>query len=171
MRKLLASGERPTIRRIAALAVAVLALAGCGTKGLEDKVTYVADDDPRMNAAIAKARSTVDVFIAALKSPGSSQSEFSVKMAFTAGGSTEHMWLSPVSFDGTNFLGTIANESERVLTVRMGESVTVAPAEISDWMFVDSGKLVGGETLRVLRDTLSPTERAEFDKSVPFVVE
>jgi hypothetical protein len=38
-------------------------------------------------------------------------------------------------------------------------------------MYIDDGKLVGGETLRVLRATLSPTERADFDKSVPFVVE
>ena len=38
----------------------------------------------------------------------------------------------------------------------------------SDWMYVDHGKLVGGYTLR---DRLSPSERPEFDRSVPFKVE
>lgn len=171
MQKLSTRGERPTIRTIAALAVTVLALAGCGTKAPTDKVTYVADDDPRMNAAIAKARSTVETFIAALNSPGASQSEFAVKLAFKDGAHIEHMWLSPVTVDGANFVGIVNNDPERVTNVKLGQRVTVATTEVSDWMYVDNGKLVGGETLRVLRDSLSPDERADFDKSVPFVVE
>ena len=55
--------------------------------------------------------------------------------------------------------------------VKNGDSEEVEPSKISDWMFVDEGKLVGGYTLRVLRDSMSPAERAEFDKSVDFVVE
>jgi len=46
-------------------------------------MTYVAPDDPRMNAAMAKARDTVNTFISALKSPKAGQSDFAVKMAFT----------------------------------------------------------------------------------------
>ena len=38
-------------------------------------------------------------------------------------------------------------------------------------MYVENRKLVGGYTLRVLRDAVTAAERAEFDKSVPFVVE
>src|SRR6187401_3000188 len=125
------------IRWIAAMAVVVLALAGCGTKGPVDKVTDVADDDPRMNAAIAKARSTVDGFIAALKSPEPNQSEFSVKVAFTDGRKIEHMWLSPVTYDGANFQGTVNNEPEMVKTVKLGQSVAVTPAEITDWMYIE----------------------------------
>jgi hypothetical protein len=37
-------------------------------------------------------------------------------------------------------------------------------------MYIDKGVLVGGYTIRVLRDTMSPTDRADFDKSVPFEV-
>jgi uncharacterized protein YegJ (DUF2314 family) len=58
------------------------------------------------------------------------------------------MWLTPVSFDGTTFHGTVNNEPEKVKTVRMGQKVTVAPSEISDWMYVENRKLVGGYTLR-----------------------
>jgi uncharacterized protein YegJ (DUF2314 family) len=38
-------------------------------------------------------------------------------------------------------------------------------------MFVENGKLVEGYTLRVLRDSMSASERADFDKSVPFKVD
>jgi uncharacterized protein YegJ (DUF2314 family) len=76
-----------------------------------------------------------------------------------------------VTYDGTNFQGTIDNEPEMVKNVKNGQRVTVAPAEISDWMYVENRKLVGGETVRALRASLSPAERANFDKSVDFVVE
>lgn len=157
----------------AIVASIVIVVVGCGTKEqpLEDKVTYVADDDTRMNAAIDKAHSTVDAFIAALKMPKPSQSAFAVKMPFTDGGKIEHIWLSPVTYDGSNFHGTVSNEPEDITTVKLGQEVSVSLSNISDWMYIEDDKLVGGETLRVLRDTLSPAERAEFDKSVPFVVD
>jgi uncharacterized protein YegJ (DUF2314 family) len=76
-----------------------------------------------------------------------------------------------VSFDGTTFHGTVNNEPEKVKTVRLGQKVTVAPSEISDWMYVENRKLVGGYTLRALRDAMSPAERADLDKGLPFVID
>jgi uncharacterized protein YegJ (DUF2314 family) len=125
-----------------------------------------------MAAAIDQARATVDTFIAALKSPKPGQSHFSIKMAFSDGSdNNEYMWLNPVSYDGKKFTGTVDNEPQTVKTVKLGQVVTVAPAEISDWMFLENGKLVGGQTMRVLRDTLTPSERADFDKNAPFIIE
>lgn len=158
-------------RWLGTVVMVALALAGCGKKHPADKVTYVADDDPRMNAAMEKARGSVKSFIGALKSPKAGQSAFSIKMGFTDGGNTEHIWLTPVTYDGSKFTGTVNNEPEKVKSVKMGQKVTVAPDKISDWMYIENRKLVGGETLRVLRDALTPAERADFDKSVPFVVE
>jgi uncharacterized protein YegJ (DUF2314 family) len=158
-------------RWLGTLAIISLAFAGCGKKQPADKVAYVADDDPRMNAAIDKARSTVKTFIAALQSPKAGQAAFTIKMAFTDGGNTEHMWLTPVAFDGTKFAGTVNNEPEYVKSVKLGQKVTVAPDKISDWMYIENRKLVGGETLRVLRTAMTPAERADFDKSVPFTID
>ncbi len=92
-------------------------------------------------------------------------------MAFRDGDKGEHMWLTPVTFDGLRFQGTVNNHSEIVSTVKLGDRVSVEPAKISDWMFVENGKLVGGYTLRVLRENLSAGERAEFDKGVPFKID
>jgi uncharacterized protein YegJ (DUF2314 family) len=94
-------------------------------------------NDPRMNAAIAKARATVQQFIDALKTPKPSYYGFSVKMAFTEGNATEHMWLMPISFDGTQFHGTVNNKPEKLTNVAVGQKVAVAPAEITDWMYID----------------------------------
>ena len=158
-------------RWLGIVAVVALALAGCSNKHPADKVMDVADDDPRMNAAMEKGQATVKTFVAAPKSPKGGQSAFSIKVAFTDGGKTEHMWLTQVTFDGSKFTGTVNNEPVKVKSVKMGQKVTVAPDKISDWMYIENGRLVGGETLRVLRAAMTPEERADFDKSVPFVVE
>src|SRR5438128_2111822 len=128
-------------RTLAIVAVLGLLVAGCGKKYPEDKVISVAGDDPRMNAAVEKARSTVSTFIAALKARKAGQSGFSVKMAFSDGKHTEHMWLTPVSYDGRTFHGTVNNEPKNVKGVNMGQKAEVEPSNISDWMYVENRKL------------------------------
>jgi uncharacterized protein YegJ (DUF2314 family) len=38
-------------------------------------------------------------------------------------------------------------------------------------LFFINGKLVGGFTIRVLRNQMSGDERKKFDESIPFVIE
>jgi uncharacterized protein YegJ (DUF2314 family) len=144
---------------------------GCGKSDAQDRTVPVSADDPQMNAAIRDARRTVAKFIAALKSPKSSQAGFSVKMRIDDGDAVEHFWLSQVSFEGTVFRGVIDNDPDTVTNVRLGDPERVKPSEISDWMYVDHGVLVGGYTIRALRARLPAAERAEFDRSLPFKIE
>ena len=137
----------------------------------EDKVVQVSATDAKMNAAIQKAKSTVNVFIASLQSPRPGQKDFCVKTPIKDVHGTEHMWLAPVTFDGKAFHGTINNDAETVTTVKLGDHITVGPSGISDWMFTENGKLVGGYTIRAMRDAMSSEERAAFDKDSPFKID
>jgi uncharacterized protein YegJ (DUF2314 family) len=158
-------------RWLATIAIIILSFVGCGKEQPLDKVIIVEPDDPRMNAAIEKARATVKTFIAALQSPKPGQSGFAIKVDFTDNEEKEYMWLQPVTFDGSNFTGVVDNVPQLVKSVKRGQKVTVAPHQISDWMYIDNGRLIGGETLRVIRDSLTPQERADFDKSLPFIID
>jgi uncharacterized protein YegJ (DUF2314 family) len=157
-------------RTLLCVVILILAVTGCGRKP-KDRVITVDSEDPRMNAAIEQARSTVGTFITALRAPKPTQLSFSVKMAITDGTHTEHMWLAPVSYDGKQFHGTLNNDPETVSNVKIGDKASIEPSKISDSMYVENGKLVGGYTIRVLRDGLPPGERTEFDRSVPFKIE
>jgi len=153
------------------LFVVSLVLVGCGKKDTSDPVVEFSDDDPKMNAAIAKAKSSVKSFITAIKSPKPGQSGFSVKVPFRDNGKTEHMWIQPVTYEGGKFNGVIANEAQMVQNVKIGQKVSISEKEISDWMYIDKRKLVGGETIRVMRDSLSAREKEEFDKGMPFTID
>jgi uncharacterized protein YegJ (DUF2314 family) len=134
-------------------------------------VTYVDDDDPQMKAAIEKARATLPDFVRALQSPKPSQRGFSIKTPITDGTHTEHMWLQPVTFDGKQYRGTVDNQPEKVTGVKLGSIRSIDPHQVTDWMYIDNGKLVGGYTIRVVREKLGPKERDDFDKNAPFVLD
>jgi uncharacterized protein YegJ (DUF2314 family) len=150
--------------------IAFLSLAGCGDR-VKDIVEVVKDDDPKMQAAIAKARSTVPEFIAALKAKIPGTDGFAVKVLFKDGDKGEHMWISRPTYVGGKFHGVIGNEPKFVRNVRLGQLYSVAPTEITDWMYVEKGKLVGGYTLRAIRDAKTPEERAAMDRELPFTID
>ena len=129
------------------------------------------ENDPKMNAAIAQARATIDQFVKALEAPAPSQSLFAIKAPLSDGTHVEHVWLNEVKIDGTSFRGVINNAPELVTGYKLGQPITIERGNVSDWMFVDAGRLRGGYTIRVLRDLMSPKERAESDRQMPFSID
>ncbi len=163
------------------LATFSLILAGCEREPRQpgdtvrryglSPVTSVAADDPKMKAAMERARSTVDQFVKAFTNPQPSQDNFSIKLPVQDGEFVEQIWMLPQKYENGKFFGTISNEPLDVTTVRFGDSVEVSEAEISDWMYVENQKLVGGYTLRAMRDSLPDDERRELDQTVPFTID
>jgi uncharacterized protein YegJ (DUF2314 family) len=167
------------LRPFAVLCVMV-ALAGCDSKKPEAEIvrregqpdySRVPDQDQEMEKAVQKARESVGTFIAALGAPTAQQTSFTVKKPFKDGDKVEHIWLSNPSFDGTKFSGRVDNEPVDVKNVKLGETALVAKDEISDWFYVDKGKLVGGYTIRVLYSKMSPEEKKDFDAHVGFKID
>ena len=160
--------------------IASLALAACDSKksssetirreGQPDYV-HVPDKDPEMDKAIQTARDSVDTFIAALKAPAAGQGNFTVKKPFKDGEQVEHIWLSNATFDGTQFSGRVDNEPVDVKNVKLGQTATAAKNEISDWFYIENGKLVGGYTIRALYSRMPPDEKKDFDAHAGFKLE
>jgi uncharacterized protein YegJ (DUF2314 family) len=155
-----------------------LFIAGCTGQGVEHpvgreirragvhpEVIHIAKNDVQMRRAVREARKTVGVFIAALKHPAKGQHDFEVKKPFVKDGEVEHLWLSHVEFHGNHFHGRVDNHPHRMEGVKFGDRVSVNPNEISDWAFVDNGKLVGGYTIRALCCFLTPERRMEFQNA------
>jgi uncharacterized protein YegJ (DUF2314 family) len=164
--------------------LATFGLAGAGLAqtdathlaGRENKVpgppgyARISDEDHELEHAVKNARHSLGFFIAVLGAKKSGDTGFEVKKAFVDGNDVEHLWIGDLSYDGQNFHGRINNRPVDVHNVRLGQPVTVSPREVSDWMFVKNGKLMGGYTTRVLYARLSPQDRAEFDKKADFKI-
>lgn len=137
----------------------------------QPSITMIENDDPKMNAAMKKARASIDEFVVAFNKADASTSAFAIKVEFTQGEDTEHMWVLPGNLDSGKYQGVLNNEPAYITNVKLGDNVKFGKSEISDWMYVRDGKLVGGYTLRVLRNTLSDDHRKEFDSNLDFTID
>lgn len=120
--------------------------------------------------AIQKARITWHFFEESFTRPLPHQEYFSVKVKVTdiSDGSVEHLWVANLkrNEDGQLY-GEIANEPVDVQCVELGQYIRIYDDVISDWMIVESnGRLIGGYTIRAIRDELPETEVPEFDKNL-----
>jgi uncharacterized protein YegJ (DUF2314 family) len=139
--------------------------------GSETGYFQVPRNHAAMHNAVTEARKTIRQFIKALKHPATGQEDFEVKKAFTEGNQVEHIWIADVQIIGKHLLqGRVDNQPRKITGVKLGQVVTVNPKEISDWLYIDNGNLVGGYTVRVHYDELSPKEKAEFDREATFKI-
>jgi len=161
------------------LMLSLFALGGCSGSDAapvteregEPLVTGFTPENAQMNAAMEKARSTLAQFEERLMHPPASQSNIALKGRFEDDGSVEHMWIGEVEITSEGYRGNLGNEPVALENVVLGQSVLVRREEVSDWMAIDNGVLVGGYTLRVQREQLPADQRAEFDAGIGFRIE
>jgi uncharacterized protein YegJ (DUF2314 family) len=128
-------------------------------------IVSVANDDARMNWAIEKARATLHYFQNSLAEPEPNQQYFSVKVLIEDGPNNEYLWLTTPSFDEEgNLFGVVGNRPVYVNSVHENQRIGIEAQFISDWMIIEDGRLIGGYTIRAIRDGLPETERLDFDK-------
>lgn len=141
--------------------------ARLGGGSTTDKTLPFASDDKEMNAAIDAAKHSFREFLEAYSQPKPGQTSFLVKVVFTEGSQCEHIWVADLDFSGSTPRGVIANEPA-LPSIEYLEHVEFTPNRITDWMYVDNGQFVGGFTTRVIRNRMSPEDRAALDASSPY---
>ena len=150
------------------------ALTGC-TNGQtkrdgEPEVVNIQDDDKEMNEAIKKANASLGEFKNALNSKKTNFQYFALKTRFDTPTGGEHIWVSNIKLKKDNFWGVVDNLPESTTDVKLGDTIQINN-NISDWMYVDNGKLKGGFTIRVLRNKMTPADRKQFDEENGLIIE
>lgn len=141
----------------------VLALvAGCSR---QDRVVNVDADDPEMTAAIAKARETLPHFWAVFANPTRGETNFSLKVKITDKQGTEHFWATDIEARDGKTVGTISNEPNVVRRVKLGDRIDIPQADISDWLYLREGKMIGNYTVKALFKQM-PADEVERLKAV-----
>ncbi len=138
----------------------LMLFASCSTTSKPETLHDMGYDEAEMEAAIARARSEVDTFIA--KMNAGEGEDFGVKVPITDSNGTEHFWLGEITYANGVFKGVIGNDAGIVQNVTLGQSWEVKKEEISDWMYMKNGKMHGNYTMRPLLKTMPEEEAALF---------
>jgi uncharacterized protein YegJ (DUF2314 family) len=135
-------------------------------------IVFVSGEDKAMAWAVEKAGLTLWYFIESLSNPLPEQSCFAVKIKIRNEKYAEHIWLTDPEFDQEgNLFGTVGNEPGNVTSVRMGDRIGVESSLVSDWMMIESGRLIGGYSIRAFRDSIPENEQRAFDDAAGLFID
>jgi uncharacterized protein YegJ (DUF2314 family) len=133
---------------------------------------FAKSDDPEMAEAMHKSRKTVNQFLTALSSGDTTAYNFGVKAAFPIpDGTNEHIWLTNVEASGDSIFGVIDNEPDFTTAVKFGQRVAIQKDSITDWNYTKAGKLIGGYSIRLMRNRMTKEEQAQFDEQLGLIIE
>ncbi|MEJ8560164.1 DUF2314 domain-containing protein [Yoonia sp. GPGPB17] len=115
-----------------------------------DPTFNFATDDASMNAAMAEARDTLDVFLENTLSDGQSAPQTMLKVSIPTANGNEIIWVSPFAqTSATEWIGILANQPQDIKGANAGDTVTFDTTQIADWaLFSEDGVMYGGYTIR-----------------------
>ena len=128
-------------------------------------------EDAEIEAATREASASLEWFITPLSHPRPGQTDFSVKVPVREGTGTHYLWLQQIALDGSTFSGVLGPDAAGLNGHSPGDRITISSREVADWMFLENEKLVGGYSLRAIRERLSGEARRQFEKSMWFKFE
>jgi uncharacterized protein YegJ (DUF2314 family) len=125
---------------------------------INDNVVAYTTKNEALLAARKKARETLPRFVGLMNS--GMKATFTVKFPLTQDGHTEHIWLQVADMQHGNFIGRLANAPVNGTQYMMGQFMTVAAADVEDWMVRTPDGIYGGYTARYALKDL-PKQQAE----------
>lgn len=150
--------------RLALAAALLLASIGVSnaqqTSSAADAVVLFEENDLQMANAITNARASLPNFHGAVNAGAGESYLFKAGIPYSGG--NEHVWLTFTGMNGEKYTGILGNRPQW-LDYKQGDALEVDPGYVSDWAYFNqSGKLVGGFTIRVMLPQLSPDDRAYY---------
>lgn len=140
-----------------------LIVTGSGLGADADRVSAVDAADKKMNAAIDAARKSLPHFWSKLEKPGHDESDFNLKVRIEDKNGAEHFWCADVRREPGKMSGVINNDPMTVKSVSNGQRVFFTEDQISDWLYLRNGKMIGNYTVRPLMRDMSKEERREIE--------
>jgi uncharacterized protein YegJ (DUF2314 family) len=113
-------------------------------------VVPVNGDDPRLKAAVGKARRRWSEFVSAFEQRQPEQS-FSAKARIGDGENYEFMWMSVTGLENGIIYGRLDNDPIEITSIHCGDRVRVPVKDLNDWLFTEGDDVRGGFTIEVLR--------------------
>ena len=150
-------------RKLQLSALLILCLVWTVSCASSAKLEGTPVSDEEFDAAVEEAHSTLSTLRQALLSPRDNYIFVGLKVRFTGADAYEDIWTEPVDyFDGsftTRMIdGVLINSSlntERLVTVQMNK--------VLDWVIVEEdGNLIGGYTIKLSYEHMTPEEKEEF---------
>ena len=111
-----------------------------------------------------EARRTLPVFFRHLARADADRESFRVKYPFAAddgsGLAMEQVWLGGIFFKDGQYYGVLVSNPLHLSGRKKGDTVAFDADAITDWMYIEGGKIAGGRSIKYLLEK-NPEDRGE----------
>ena len=151
---------------IAAAFLCIGAAGGADAAGQEqERIVNVEASDPQMNAAKARAIAGLPEFYRHLARPERGEERFMIKFDIAPGDAVEYVWANDLDRSATPMTGTLLSRPLQT-NDQPGDRISIAEADIIDWLYIRNGVAQGAYTQRVLLDRMPPDEAAALRENM-----
>jgi uncharacterized protein YegJ (DUF2314 family) len=139
----------------------LLFIVSCGPATPQTS-TPVSEEE--LNAAIEQARGSMDILLRAMLAPKPSYDFLGVKVRFiNRDGEPDDNWVEPVEYYDGRFVVLMLDSLTFNTNQNVDHTLQVSEKKVVDWMIVEKdGTLIGGYTIRLAYEHMSPAEKKEF---------
>jgi len=125
------------------------------------------EQSDREIARIAEnARRALPTFFRNLARPEAGADNFYVKYPLSDDdGNIEQVWLGGIHLNGGAYFGRLANTTKRMES-RRGGSIIIDTNKITDWMYIQDGKIIGGLSIKYLLEKIPEEKRGEDQRKI-----
>ena len=148
----------------------LLIMVSCGLPANTTPVAPPSDEE--YAAAVEQAHETINILLQALLAPKPSYSYLGLRVRFrTADGGTNDDWAEPVDYYDGVFTIKMLDSLTYNSNLHVDHLLNVPLRKAVDWMIVEKdGNLIGGYTIRLLYEHLTPAEQEKFLKDTGYKI-
>ena len=125
--------------------------------------------DAEMAQIAEDARSTLSVFFRQLLRADGKEHHYFIKYPFIAdagSGGIEQVWLTGIRFKNGTYYGNFASDPIQISGMKKGDTTAFEPDRITDWMYIQDEKIIGGSSIQYLLNQIPADQRTPREQSL-----
>ena len=129
-------------------------------------VIEVEQSDSELEKIADNAKRALPTFFRNLARPEAGANNFYVKYPLADDGAVEQVWLGDIRVKDGVYYGRLANTSSLLGDKKKDNLITFNPNAITDWMYIQDGKIIGGRSIKYLLEKTPETQRSENQRKI-----
>ena len=157
--------------------VCVIFLSSCNrpvrdVSRLSSPAIEVEQSDEEIERIAENAKRALPIFFRNLARPEKGANNFYVKYPLSSDDGNvepkvrEQVWLGSIRFKDGLYYGSLANAARHAGGKKKGKAITFDPEAITDWMYIQDGKIVGGRSIKYLLEKIPEEKRNEEQRRI-----
>jgi uncharacterized protein YegJ (DUF2314 family) len=144
----------------------IILFFSCDRPDKPSPAVEVEQSDKELEKIADNARRALPTFFRNLARPEAGANNFFIKYPLIADDAAEQVWLGDIRVKNGVYYGRLANTSSLPGGRKKDKLITFDPDKITDWMYIQNNKIIGGRSIKYLLEKIPEPQRSEDQRKI-----